>query len=505
MPDELQNLRVLVVDDNKVIRDVFVEQLSSFQFQAQSVESGLAAIEELERAQKEKERSYDLVIMDWLMQGIDGLETAKRIRQNKKLSKIPAIILVTAFGREEMMKQAEKEKTINAFIMKPTNESIIFNTILEVFDKNIEPVGMPDDPSNDLRVTQSIACAKILLVEDNVMNQELATEILESAGLHVEIASNGQEAVEAIKKSAYDAVLMDVQMPVMSGYEAAALIRHDKRFKDLPLIAMTAYAMSGAREQCLKAGMNDYISKPIDPEKLFSVLVKWIKPVSIYKKEHISKKRELTGVRDTDDNFPQSITGIDIRSGLNRANGNRKLYAKLLLDFANQYASIRDEIKSAIDHGDLKTAELMAHTIKGVAGNISALGIQAVARDLEGAISKKKTEVYDKLLFEMDQVLQPVLLSIRRQIKHPAKNKSSGSKPADAAAIAPVMQQLASLLRKNDPNAQLKMSDLKEIMNGSISWQEINEIDRYVDNFDFDIAMISLEKVAQKMNISLNG
>ena len=505
VPADLQNLRVLVADDNKVVRDVFVEQVESFKFQATGVESGQAAIQELERAQDAKEKSYDLVLMDWLMKGFDGIEAAKRIKQNKKLSKIPSIILITAFGREDTLKKAETEKIIDAFIMKPTNQSILFNTILEVFGENIQQISAPDMVSNDFFIKGNIEGAKILLVEDNAINQQLATEILESVGLKVEIANNGQEAVDAVKQSAYDIVLMDVQMPVMSGYEAAKLIRQDGRFNDLPIIATTAYAMSGARERCLNAGMNDYVSKPIDPIQLFSVLNKWIKPGLMRTNEKIQNKRKLIGQQDVNSSLPQKITGIDIASGLNRANGNQKLYSKLLLDFADKYATIKDEIKSAIHQGDMKTAERLAHTLKGVAGNISAAGIQAAANDLEAAISKNKAEAYDRLLSEMDRVLQQVLLSIKRQIPTTQEKKYLSDKPIDSAAIAPIMLQLAGFLRKNDPNAQKTMEFLKETWSGSIYREEINDMDRHVDNFDFDIALTSLEKIAKKINVSLNG
>jgi PAS domain S-box-containing protein len=504
-PSDLQNLRILVADDNKVIRKIFVGQLEALKFQAQAVESGEAAIRELERAQEAKEKPYDLVLMDWNMPGIDGLEASKRIKQNEVLSKIPAIIMITAFGRDEMMKMAEAEKIINAYIIKPTNQSVLFNMILNVFGKNIQRTTNSKMISNESSIKEKMEGAKVLLVEDNVINQQLATELLESIGLDITIANNGQEAVDAVKTSPYDIVLMDVQMPVMSGYEAATLIRQDSRFKDLPIIAMTAYAMSGARDQCLEAGMNDYVSKPIDPDHLFSMLIKWTKAGLIHAKTQTQNRYDTPGVQNMDGSFPQSITGIDIASGLNRANGNQILYAKLLVEFAGKYATIKDEIKNTIHQQDMKTAERLAHTLKGVAGNISATGIQTAAGALEEAIRKDDAVIFNHLLSELDLVLQPVLSSINLLVPRPEQNKYLNDKPADSATVSQIILQLERFLRGSDPNAQKTMESLKEHLGGSMDPTEINNMDEQIGNFDFDIALISLEKIAHKMDISLRG
>ncbi|MEE9913738.1 MAG: PAS domain S-box protein [Deltaproteobacteria bacterium] len=504
-PPDLHHLKVLVADDNKIVRKIFVGQLESFKFQAKAVESGEAAIRELERAQDAKEKPYDLVLMDWMMQGMDGVETSKKIRDHVALLKKPAIIMITAFGREEIMKKAETDKIINAYVMKPTNQSILFNTILEVFGKNTHQQIHSKMMSIESSFKDKIGGAKILLVEDNEINQQLATEILESVGFTVDLANNGEEAVDAVKTSAYDIILMDVQMPVMSGYEATALIRRDMRYKDLPIIAMTAYAMSGAREQCLNAGMNDYVSKPIDPAQLFSVLLKWTRPGLMKADKKTPNQRKGKDEQDIENRFPQSITGIDITTGLNRANGNVKLYSKLLLDFAVKYATIKDDIREAIHQQNLKTAERLAHTLKGVAGNISAADIQTAAGNLEAAIGTNDAGAYDKMLSELDGILQPVLSCIRRQVTGREDKKCFNDQSADSVVIGPAVLQLAGFLRKSDPNAQKAMGTLKELIGSSLCRKEMDDMDRHIGNFDFDIALVSLEKIAREINVFLNG
>ncbi len=354
-----------------------------------------------------------------------------------------------------------------------------------------------------LTVEKNLAGAKILLVEDNLINQQLACELLSGMGLSVDIAQNGQEALDAVKEASYDAVVMDVQMPVMSGYEAARLIRQDARMKKLPIIAMTAYAMSGAREKCLEAGMNDYISKPIHPDELKTALARWIghEPLcSTGESQRMPEARFADG-----DGFPESIAGIDLASGLGRANGNKKLYAKLLLDFAERFATIKEDISGAMARGDFKAADHLAHNLKGVAGNLSATGIYAAARNLEEALGRHDTAASEKMLFGLDEVLQPVLSSIKRLMGKPKKKRNASGKLPDPTVVGPVVAQMAGLLRQNDPNAQKTMERLKALLEDTVCEEELQEMDRHVGNFDFEIALACLEKIAQKVNASLNA
>ncbi|MFY9386800.1 MAG: PAS domain S-box protein [Smithellaceae bacterium] len=497
LPPDLHNLRVLVVDDNKAVRDVLVEQLASFSLPATGVESGEAAINELREAQAPGQRPYELVLMDWLMEGQNGIDTARRIRTDEHIQNKPAIILITAFGREEVLKKAERDKIIDAFIMKPAHEALIINTILEVFGRGTHLTDSVKGAQEEIFGTREVTGLKILLVEDNEINQQLAVEMLKSADCEIDIAVNGEEAVEAVKSSPYDAVLMDVQMPVMSGYEATTLIRADGRFSELPIIAMTAYATSGAKEQCLAAGMNDYISKPIDQERLFTTLARWVQPRGL----PVTMPRVQTTRSDAqtvNDYLPAQISGIDIPSGLHRASGNAELYARLLLNFADRFAGAKQEIQAAVEKGEIDEARSLAHTLKGVAGNISATGVQALARDLEAVLEKKKTQAYAKLLAELEPVLDSVIRAIQRGIKKPGMQQCPEAKPADENRIEQTMKQLATLLAKSDPDAQFAMSCLKEAI-GEMSFRhELDDLQRYVDDYDFELALDLLDKIARQ-------
>ena len=272
-PVDILGMRVLVVDDNANAREILVETLTACSFNVFSVESGERAIEELEQAAAHNQ-PYRVVLMDWKMPGMDGLETASKIRHDENLSEIPVIVMVTAFGREEIKQKAE-QVGIQGYLTKPVIPSAIYNTI-------VEAMALPDTGQLQSsmagprkRAAETILNgAMILLVEDHHINQMVAREILENAGMQVHVAVNGLEAVEVLNNGniAYDAVLMDLQMPVMDGYEATRLIRLDERHRELPIIAMTAHAMVDEMQKCLNIGMNDHVAKPIVPERLMAVL-----------------------------------------------------------------------------------------------------------------------------------------------------------------------------------------------------------------------------------------
>jgi len=274
VPDsDLQDMRVLVVDDSEIARDVLREALQSFTFQVTTVESGYDALDELERVAVAEEEPYRLVLMDWKMDGMDGVETSKRIKL-RGLSQIPTIIMVTAYGREEVMHQA-KQIGLDGFLIKPVNRSLLFDAIMDALGRKHIESAIPSMQAPKSIGSEQVALSGItvLLVEDNEINRYVARELLEKRGILVTEAVNGREAVDAVSRRGFDAVLMDVQMPEMNGLEATRIIREEN--KQIPIIATTAHAMAEQREECLEAGMNDHVSKPIDPAELYGVLGKW--------------------------------------------------------------------------------------------------------------------------------------------------------------------------------------------------------------------------------------
>ncbi len=271
LPKQIQDIKILIVDDNKLTRDLLVEQLKYGGIHAKAVSSGREALGEIKG--DEQQSKYDLIFMDWKMPDMDGLTVAEKILKNEDEGHTPMIIMITAFGRERIMKKAE-EVGIEGFLMKPISPHILFRTIKDVF-------GEYDGTEGELQVKYPVLeqgiHKKILLVEDTILNQQVASEMLKNAGFEVDIAGDGKEALERVTIFTYDLVLMDIQMPVMGGYEATREIRKLSWLKELPIIAMTAHAIGGARDRCIEAGMNDFISKPVTSNELFKVLKNWLK------------------------------------------------------------------------------------------------------------------------------------------------------------------------------------------------------------------------------------
>ena len=416
---ELRGMKVLVVDDNATSRDILQEMLESFTFEVTVAASGPEGITELESAKED--RPFELVVMDWKMPGMDGIEASRRIKNHEGLSKIPAIVLVTAYGREEIMQQAE-EVGLEGFLLKPVNPSMLFDTIIQAFGEAVPEISrVAQAHEQKAESLEHICGANVLLVEDNEINQQVAKEILEGAGLNVTLANDGQEAVNAVKENDYDAVLMDVQMPVMDGYEATREIRKDELFKEMPIIAMTAHAMAGDDQKSFASGMNGHVTKPIDPDQLFATLQKWIQPGE--KGATTQKPVDSVGPSEADkvvsikEELPESLPGFDLPDGLKRLQGNKRLYRKLLLSFATDYNTVANEIRQALAAKDFDQAHSLVHNLKGLAGNLAATELQAAAVNLEKLVKRVETSPpatkklnlkFSELETALDQALESV-------------------------------------------------------------------------------------------------
>jgi CheY-like chemotaxis protein len=345
--------------------------------------------------------------------------------------------------------------------------------------------------------------ARVLVVEDNALNREVAVEILSSAGLTVETAANGQEALMMLAGADYDAVLMDIQMPVMGGYEATELIRREGRFSGLPIIAMTAHALQGYREQCLAVGMNDYVSKPIDPGQLFAVLLRWAKP----RRGVDGATREL-GKDERRDSLPEDLPGLDVVSGLRRLNGNRRLYRRLLDDFVSQYGSAADELRVLIgDGGDPEAARDLCHSLKGVAGNISALAVQEAAGALEAALAAADGgAVHESLLPALDKALSYVLEGIEKlppESGGQAPGDDGAVKSLDMARIEHLIEELHRLLQEFNPEAETAFAVLKDALRGSALAGGMDNLEAYIKKFDFKNAARELQRITLAAAIPL--
>ena len=502
---DLRGMRVLVVDDSATSRDILVEALAAMTFKPEAVEGGPQALAELDRAAGSGE-PYELVLMDWKMPGMDGIETSKRIKSDGKLPSTPTIIMVTAYGREEIMQQAVGAG-LEGFLIKPVNQSVLFNTIMDVFGRKVDKEVRPLKPgTTDGEAMDRLRGARVLVAEDNEINQQVARELLESAGMLVDIAGNGREAVDKARAGDYHAVLMDIQMPVMDGFEAVKLLRDDEKFKDMVVIAMTAHAMAGDREKSIEAGMDDHVTKPIDPDKLFATLDKWI-TVSVGDREAAPDEApEDTGAAD---GLPDSLPGIDMADGLRRVAGNRSLYAKLLAEFHRDWADACARIEEAIDGGDLAMAQRLAHTVKGVGGNVGAKALFTAAEKVDAALKAGDGEAARGLLpalgGELDAVLGALGAFVAERVRAEAERlagQAGKGGGADPETLAAAMRELAALLDRNNPEAEYALEKMRGLLGGGMAMEAKALADK-LDMFDFKGARGVLGTMAEGLNVAL--
>ncbi|WP_169208540.1 response regulator [Aromatoleum petrolei] len=381
---DLRGLRALVADDNLSSREVLAEMMTCMTFRVHAVDCGRAAVAEVERAACAGE-PYDIVLIDWQMPGLDGVAAAREMGR-LGLPRLPVRIVVTAYGREDVA-CAAVGAGVDDILLKPVTASALFDTAIRLLDGALRPVrphAATGDAPADLAAVRG---ARLLLVEDNELNQEVASELLGAAGFRVDIAANGEEAVQRVQQASYDLVLMDMQMPVMDGVTATRAIRRLPACADLPVVAMTANAMAGDREQCVQAGMNDHIAKPIQPDRLWATLLRWIPPRSdaagaddpaapsaAPTAPHVS----LASLR--------LISGLDPDLGVRRLMGKEEFYQSLLRKFVSGYGDFNVRLNAAFDGGDFAVAERLAHSLKGLAGQIGAGLLQEVAAELERRI-----------------------------------------------------------------------------------------------------------------------
>jgi len=342
------------------------------------------------------------------------------------------------------------------------------------------------------------------LVEDNAINQQVATELLEQGGFVVTVAGNGKEGVQAVETSAFDLVLMDIQMPEMDGHEATRIIRKKHSSDSLPIIALTAHAMAGEREKCLNSGMNDYLSKPINTEDLFAVLTKWIKPGE----RSIPVSKEPPPFTEDHDELPVELPGINVSEGLERVGGKKGFFKKLLLEFYNDYRSAAEEITEALSNGQTEYAKRRAHTIKGVAATIGAEHLKKNASDLEEAFIHDTGDDKQALLSELTGSLAEVIESIGTMLKpagesHWEETEAEDERNIDLKKIGVVMAELMVFLQEGDAGAEESFEVLRGTIIGSRFRKSVDRLQEQIESYDFEDAQDTLIQFAKSLNITL--
>ena len=487
--DELQGLRVLVVDDNSAAREILAALCSGFGLSVQLAPDGQEAIRQVQQADAAGQ-PFDLLLIDWKMPLCDGIDTTLAL-DRLPLGHRPGLIMVTAFGRDSALELAEQRGArLDAVLNKPTTPSSLLQAIGAVLGsgQELEP-RQPGESGAEAAAIRQLRGSRLLLVEDNDLNVELAVELLEQAGIEVVVAGNGQEALDRLARDRrFDGVLMDCQMPVMDGYAATRAIRADPALDGLPVIAMTANAMAGDREKVLAAGMVDHIAKPLDVTAMFATIARWVRPAPAAASTAPLAARISppplppaainTAVMDgaAEDGIAKAAAPeqppLDRAAGLACCNNNPELYRRLLEKFRQGQAGFGTSFRKALADADPDTARRLAHTLKGLAGTIGARPLQAAAAALEaGCGERPDTARLEPLLLATQQRLDTLLAQLESDAPaaadaDPAMSVAAGPEPghspreapadgtaADLGALRLALAELLEALRQSDTAA----------------------------------------------------
>jgi len=479
LPGEMQGMRTLVVDDNPTSRVILKGMLEHIGLQVDLAPSGAEVIRML---REEPEGTYRLLVIDWRMPGMDGVETAEAIESDPGIPVKPPMVMVSAYGNAALVKKSN-EMGFKGLLFKPVNQSFLFNLVVEILGKGVVTTSSALTEGGG---TKRLAGARVLLVEDNEINRQVAHEILSAVGVRIFEATNGREAVDFLEGNEVDLVLMDIQMPVMDGHEATAAIRKRGRFRDLPIIAMTAHAMIDDIEQSRRFGMNDHIAKPFDPDDLFDMLCKWIRePVGN------GADKPDTAVGKAKEGTLPPLDGIDVELGLKRARGNEKLYRNLLLLLEDKYADAADEIAKALSGGRREDGVSLAHSVKGTSGMLGAMDLFETASQLEAALDDESAPDVSVELGAFRESLDVVIDSVRIVRAGMAETTlGHDKKVADAAELRAVLVELKAPLSRGAP---MESRDGAEKVR-SLGWPaeletDVAELLRLIAEYDFKQAL----------------
>jgi len=493
--ESITGMRALLVDDSDSARIVLEEMLTSFGFEVMMTDNAKEAIEIFEK-ENAANRPFSLMVVDWRMPGMDGLQLVAELRK-KDGQPVPSVLMVTAFG-VDTVRQAAKEKLIDGFLLKPINPSILYDTINSILHLGEKRVL---DKSKDIDVIENYRAAlqdsKVLLVEDNDINLELAIELLRDVGIEPDFARNGREGWEKVKENTYDCVLMDIQMPEMDGLTATRKIREEERFNSLPILAMTAHAMKGEREKSLSAGMNDHITKPIDPHILYNALIKYIKGEATA--NSVADFAEKNATADGD--APFQIEGVDVVNGLKRVAGKQDLYFKLLKTFVDNYTGVTAKAQKMVVEKNVPELAALLHTIAGVAGNIGITELYELAHPVSSELKNVSQEANPTLNSTHLQKTIAVFTKLEKQLPIIEKFVKANAKTVAATTEVSddeLNERLTALAKAIEDN-DMQAGELCEEMIAKFTLSEemkskLTGIQKALNEFEFDAALEILKK-----------
>lgn len=474
-------LRTLVVDDSPGAREVFANMLGGLGIEFGLAASANEALAELASA-RQRGQTYRLLIIDWKMPGMDGVQLLRLLASNGGASDLPAVVMTTAHDHDEL-RDALGEQKIGAILGKPATPSSLFDAVVSALH-----------PGDGLQTRQEItlldgvrfAGHSVLLVEDNEVNRELAEEMLQAVGLEVFSANDGLAAVNLVKTQKFDLILMDCHMPIMDGYAATRLIRQLPDCADLPIIAMTANAMAEDRQRCLEAGMNEHIAKPVDVEVLYATIAQCLgvdmaaRPLPT--PQAVNEEHEVLGRK----------------AAVARLGGNTLLFERLLRRFAEEQTNIVAQLQASFDAADIEHLVLQAHTLKGLSANIGAERVREIAAEIETLSQSKflSRETLNSQLDQLELALKPVLAACA------GKNRAVAAEtPENSALTGAELSHLHHLLDNDDASAVRAFETLLPGLRHCCDGVTLDQLAREIGRYDFEAAIRTLNILTEQMDL----
>ncbi len=487
--EQFPHLRTLVIDKNRSARNIYQSMLNSLGLQTSTISSGEEAIELITTNQDKT--SYDLIILAWHMPDLDGLSLLKRLR-SLKLKTPPRVMILASPSDHDAILETTENLAIDGIINKPVTPYSLMksltSTLHSTSKEKISNSRVHDETSDCILQLQG---ARILLVEDNEINQEVASSLLEINGLSVIIANNGVEALNQLEQASFDGVLMDIQMPEMDGYEASRRIRQQKAFKDLPIIAMTANAMPSDVGQALSAGMNDHIAKPISTYTLFTTLAHWITPSQ-------QPSKPLNDSAPSTSSNIDTLTVLNTAQAIKRLDNNHALYQKMLTKFSSNQSVVMTDMQEAINQQDQAGAIRGAHTLKTISATIGANKLERIARELEYSFKTKLSE-HEPQLEALHTALKITLDAVNHQLALSKPNQPQQSYLQNKQ----VRLHLDTLKQKLEAYDAESMDDLKAAISANKDQNyhlQFKKLEHLIDRYDYELALSMLNQLLETMD-----
>lgn len=500
LPPRIRTLRVLAADDNAASRQVLQGIFAGWQIALDLVASGDEALSAITAADQAG-RAYDLVLLDWKMPGMNGMQTIEAMQSLDHDAPLPRTLIVTAYGADSLTPTGTPAN-VSGVLTKPIAPRALLDTIVELFSHEVEP-GRPVLPDATPMVSDRLRGARVLLVEDNEINREIALELLAQAGLVVDYAENGRVGCDLVHAAngAYAAVLMDVQMPVMDGIAATRLLRETWSANVLPIIAMTAHAHEEERQRCFRAGMNDHISKPVEPAALVQTLERWLRPdrtaasaaVAVSPRPAPAPTLAVPAAPAAGADLPATLPPFDLPAALRRVNGKASLLRKLIVTFGETYASVGQDLRTQLAGGQTADARRLAHSLKGVAGSLGLSAIHRAAADLERMLAAEETEQASAAIADLEAVVAPAVAAARSLTSGSAGTAPAAQESGDVDAAAAARTELRDLVRRRSLGARAGFGRYARTIGLGDDERAAHPINHALERLDYDTALALID------------